>query len=486
MKTARTLSLILAILMICTALVSCSDAATQAETTTEAAPIATTAVVTEDVTTETPAVTVAIEKLSTGDTPLNYNMLVRANRYAYLYAENTSGELISNAVYTRNCFLEEQFGIDITITEGKGSGSESANFTTYLAGMDSAYDLVCFDYWWNLELQGYFTNLLNCQEIDPDDSWWYQGWNDNITINNQLYSIVGDANLEMLENLEAMFFNKEMATDLKLDLYADVKNGNWTVERLLEVSASAAANLDDADKTNDVYGALFDKHSVVSQLFSCGLKLSEKTSEGLYSIENCGGDNSVNITSVVTSMIQNVAINYADQTARARDFTAFKERRAMIYATALYLGQSLRAASLDFDYGIIPSPKLNKDSEYISTPYGVSVFAIPVNAKSIHNSAIVLNAMNFYSSNDDNSLVPTFYDLVLKYQIANCPDDVENLDLIRDKVYVDFAFIYDVGLISVFRTAVINNTPISSALKSTVKSAKKTMENQIFKFYTEK
>lgn len=304
-----------------------------------------------------------------------------------------------------------------------------------------------------------------------------------MTINNKLYTIVGDANLEILENIEIVFFNKAMATDRNLDLYKDVKNGDWTLARMLEVSRIAAANLDDTDTANDIYGVLYDVHSLRSQLFSAGLKLAKKGNDGTFNIDDVANVSNVNICDKVTDLFNDHSVNYSDKTARARDWTLFKNSQAMMYATALYLGQSLRSGNLDFDYGILPMPKLDKDSDYISTPYGVSVFAIPQNVTSRHASAMVLNAMSFYSSNGSGNLVETFYDLVLKYQVANSVDDVENLELVRNKVYVDFAFIYDVGVFDCFSNAVKKNVSVTTDLNGKIKAAKRSLVNDFLKFY---
>lgn len=477
MNKLRFTSLIIAVLMILAALCACGEqTGTDADTSTEAQPAVTTA----PAETAEPEITVAVENLSEGGSPLPFNMLVRQSRYAYLFADTVNGEMLNDAVHKRNLSLEDDYGIKLSITE---CASEAAAFTSYLTG-SSDFDLVCFDYWWNLDLKGLLLNIKDMPEINTEDPWWYQGWNNNVTINGRMYSIAGDASLEMLENLEVMFFNKQMAGDRSLDLYADVSSGKWTVDRLIETVNAVSAGFDDSDTTNDLYGVMYDVHSIDAQMYSCGLKIAELTPESV-TIDNASGTMNMDIADKLVTLMKNVGVNYSSATARARDWTTFRDSKSLIYATALYLGKSLKSAGLGFDYGIIPLPKFSEDSEYISTSYGVSVFGIPAGVNNAHNSALVLNAMNFRSGRTDDSVVTTFYEVVLKYQVANSTDDVKNLDIVKNNVYIDFAFIYNVGVDSAYKNAIIGKSVTAAGIKAAVKSGKNTLERNILKFYTE-
>ncbi|MCQ2428445.1 MAG: hypothetical protein MJ137_08640 [Clostridia bacterium] len=462
--------------MLLSVLSACADKGGDSAETTSS-PVVSTAGNTDETTAE-PPLTIAVENLSSNGKPLAFNMLVRTNRYAYLFCEEPSGDLIDYAVYKRNSMIEDLYGIKISISES----GDAAGFSTYMNAASTDYDICVPDYWWNLDLQGFFTDILSLPEIDTSDAWWYDGWNKNVTINGKMYTVAGDASLEMLENLEVMFFNKNMAKDKNIDIYKYASDGQWTVDKCLEVINTASSGLDDSDTNNDVYGALYDVHSLDAQLYSCGLRLSE-VGESEIGIDIANSQKTVDIAEAVTKLIGAVGTDYSSKTARARDWSLFKNGNALIYATALYLGKSLKSGNLDFDYGIVPMPKLAEEDQYISTSYGVSVFAIPVSVASTHNSALILNALNFNSANTDDSVVTTFFDVILKYQVANSPEDIENLDLVRKNVYIDFAFIYDVGLDSAIKNAVIDKTSASVALKAAVKTAGSKIKNNIIAAY---
>ena len=121
-------------------------------------------------------------------------------------------------------------------------------------------------------------------------------------------------------------------------------------------------------------------------------------------------------------------------------------------------------------YGILPQPLYAEGDNYTSTLYGVSFFCIPKSVKDLHCSAVVLNAMNYLSNPDNDlgneSLTYQYYDTIVMGQVAQQPDDARMLELIRDSVYVDFAFMYDANLklYTQFFNAVKNDSSITTLL----------------------
>ena len=304
----------------------------------------------------------------------------------------------------------DNFGLnDDNIMPGR-SGAESgsaasstemtdtaAAFATQLAGATGAFDLVCFDYYWKLEQQGYFYDLATMDGIDLTQSYWYHGWNNNTTINGVAYTAVGDASLEVLQNIEVMFFNRTMATGHDLDLYGLVDDNQWTVDKLMEVNASVAQNLDDANAQNQIYGALYDRHSFRAALFAAGLKLTEMAENGAVQII-ADRQTNYDIADKISALIHSKEVDFADINCRVRDWSLFKNGQALFFATALFRGNELRTANLTFDYGIVVAPKFTEEDKYVSTNYGASVFGIPLDCRDAKMSALILSALNYYST----------------------------------------------------------------------------------------
>jgi hypothetical protein len=293
--------------------------------------------------------------------------------------------------------------------------------------------------------------------------------------------VVGDASLEVLQNIEVMFFNTTMAESYGLDLYSLVRNGEWTVDKLMEINTTVAANLDDNDTSNDIYGTMYDIHSMRAQLTSAGLRVTEIAENGAVQI-TASTEKNINICDKVTQLINSSAVNYSSTNTRVRDYTLFSEGRSLFYATALLIGRTLKSLSMSFDYGVLITPKYSAEDDYVSTNYGASVFSIPLDVKDRHMSATILNALNYLSA---DTVVYSFYDQVIKNRVAESPDDSEMIDLARANMYMDFAFIYDsdLGILTSFYKAVLNNTSVSSSLASIETSAEEKLTALIASFH---
>ena len=177
-------------------------------------------------------------RFDTDGVPAVFNLAVRQGRYHYLYCDdaNTS-DTVQYSVFQRNSAICDKYGVDIRLVE-IADGNAGAEWVTKInAAGTGDMDLLCWDYWWALEQQGVFADLRTLEELDLEKSWYYQGWNDNVTINGITYSCVGDAALEVLENLEVLFFNKSMASANELDLYATVDDGDWMLEEMMRFTS---------------------------------------------------------------------------------------------------------------------------------------------------------------------------------------------------------------------------------------------------------
>lgn len=471
MKTAtRRISLVLCFVMVLSVLLTAIGCGSNGNEQTVTTTAGTTAIADMTAASDTATTTTAPEVdpyepeaenfgQANGD-PTDFTMLVRKNRYGYLFDDGTSPERVNSAAYQRNMMIEERYNIKINIVEEESTASA---WNTALLTSNGEYDLACFDYWWGIEQSGLLYDLMTLEEINVTDPHWYAGWNDNCTINGKLYSIAGDATLEVLENIEILFFNKDMAEANQLDMYSLVDNGEWTMEKMAQINQTVSANLDNETTEDDVYGALYDTHSIGCLPYSAGMKLTTIGADGAIQITQ-NTDNLIKIGEACANLIHGGGVRYDSNTARSTNnqgVKLFTAGSALFYATALYLGQSLRAANTDFDYGVLVPPKFDKDSEYITGTYGASLFGIPNSVKNPHMSAVILDAINYYSN---DTVVEAFYEIVLKYQVADSEEDANMIEKARDVLYMDFAYIYTLTLFSGIKSAIVKQSPFASVI----------------------
>ncbi len=390
-----------------------------------------------DTETETTRKEIELEDFSQGGVARDFTMYVRGGRYHYLWVEKDSTDKVESGAYKRNQKVQKDFGINIKIKACNGDTKTDDWVAALSTG--SNYDLGVPDYWWLLEQQGLFLNLYAREELAFNQDYWYSQWNDNVTINNKLYTVAGDASLEVLENIEIVFFNVDMIDTLGVNMYELVDEKKWTIDKMMELGKHFT------DANTQSYGAIYDVHSLRSQLFSAGLRLTEIKENG--TIELIAQSRAINldIQAKVKELIHDETTKYYGGGSTARNDMAgkakmLKDQKAAFYATCMYAGKDVKNTGVN--YGVIPMPMYEEGGEYISTSYGVSTFAIPKTASDYHFSAVVLDALNYYSW---NTVVTNFFDTAMKAQIADSPDDARMMDIARDSLYFDFAWMLDQG-----------------------------------------
>ena len=421
--------------------------------------------------------------------PRAFTFMCRNNRWAYLHGTEDSTSTVTKAAYKRNMKIQEMYNIEIGVIDVQEPGWSSANWHTMLSTSTGEYDIAIPDVWWGVEYGGYFENLMTLPEINVDDEYWVKGWNESMIINNRMYSIVGDAALELYENITVIFYNCDIEDEYNYALYQTVKDGKWTPDEMIYTIDVFNDALIDNDPDNDVYGAQFDQHSLRSSFYCAGIKmLKTNRNNGIISII-ANTSRNINAADKVTELLHHTATdNQTGKTARAVSLDNFIQGKLFLYVGCLYRGPQLKAANTVFDYGILIYPKYEESDEYVSTSYGLSTWCIPSTPADTHMVAAVLDTMTWLSNTTDaegmgeDRLVYTFYDTVCKGQVANSPKDNAMLDMARDLAYYDFSFICNDSMLRGFERAAKDDVSVSTVMESLITTVESELTD-IVEFY---
>lgn len=433
----RSASLLLAMLMIATLLASCGGGTSETTADTSS-----TSVDTEEVVTET-ELTHGLTGYDFGGE--NYVSLVRTEKMDHFDAEEYTGEALNDAVYDRNVRVTDEFNVTLGYVPVESDRTTFNNtISSSILSQDQAYDLIVPDYWWGAEVNGWFFNLMNVDVLALDEPWWCGGWNDAATIDGMLPGAVGWYTLDMISNMNAIFFNKDLYEQSGLDdafsldgLYNTVRDGKWTWDLYTQMCTAATQDLDgDGEMTDkDLYGSVSDLQSGRAILWSLGLELCHKEDDG-------------SLTPTLTTernydIFQKALTFYEDQGNgyNVSSGKLFMADQVMFNMSSI--GAAVYYRDMESDFGIVPYPKYDESGEYRNRNFGSSYFAIPITAKNTEMSAVILEAQNFYSYRD---VRPTYYDTVLKAKASRDEDTCEMMDLVLDTCYIDPFFVYGTNL----------------------------------------
>lgn len=376
----------------------------------------------------------------------DFTMLVRTSRADDLCPEEATGDVVNDAIYNRNAKIADRFNVTIKSVTLDDDGSLWNKTLEGDVMSDSGdYDLVMPDYWWGCETRGFFLNLNDYDVLDFSQPYWCAGWNDSAEIYGQLYCAVGSMSLDLIKNNIAMYFNKGMIDDLKLeDPYELVRSKKWTLDKLNEMAAAALSDLNGDGKFelgNDRIGYTFDLQAGRALLPSCGMKVATKTADDSYEYAFMT-DKFVEMYAKVYKLVNeydySVYSNGNIETMQGEDvYSIFKS------GYVLFLGSGIRGTDnlrdMTADYGIIPYPMYDENQDsYYTFNYGTPYMSMLLSTKDPEMTAVMLEALNAESY---KSVVPTYLDTALKGKYSRDAETAEMLDLVNSTSFFDFTFV---------------------------------------------
>ncbi|MBR5858738.1 MAG: extracellular solute-binding protein [Clostridia bacterium] len=424
-------------------------------------------------------------------------LCVEADRHKYgvqqfTYVEELEGNTINSAVQERNNYIEENYGITFETTTAKYPNEEIVNV---IAGGLDEYDLISESvdrlvlgiasrYYWSLD------DVMNLNH-----PWWDKEAIEALALGERHYIIAGDAIITDDDNTYLTLFNKDMfktntALSEKGDIYQLVRDGEFTIDLYYEL-CRAVSKADDNGLWgfNATYGNLSHAYGATVMMNGCGIATVAKNENNELYI-NVMEQNSVNAFNKVyelmsdsqntqrAELIAGQSTSSPSQYGFAELEEMFVNGRGLFYNTTSGSISILKSANLDFEFGVLPIPKLNKEQEnYCNTVnrYQSTGLAIPttVPAARLEKIAFALQTLGFYNAD----VIRAYYQTTLQLQAVQSDDDAEMLDIVYNNRFYDIGAIYEWGkLVNLYGSVIANssaNTLVSSweAMESAVQSA---------------
>ncbi len=421
-----------------------------------------------------------------------FRILLRET-YEYEFdVKETDGDTINDAVFKRNTEVADRFNTSYECTAQSAEWNQglfnNMISNTVLAG-DNAYDLVA-GFMCDITptiTKGIYLNWYDVPNINLEKPWWSSLMVEEFTINDRIYMITGDIALSYWKNMQGVAFNKSIAASLDLeDLYAVVREGRWTFDYMANICRDVSKDLngDGAWDEKDMYGYTSNWSNEIDALKEAfDILITKKDKDGIPQF-NVAGERTIEV-------LEGLAPFYADHLGYAPQDESyarimFQEERALFTALKFHYVETLR--SMETDFGILPFPKWNEaQTRYYTTVCdNASVMLTPITIDDPEFVGIITEAL---AAEGYKTLVPAYYDVVLKTKGSRDDDSAEMLDLIRDNLIIDFGYIHSTALDSVghlfvnqVRTKTAN---IVSAFASKEKAAQKKLDAIVEFYFTE-
>ena len=373
--------------------------------------------------------------------------------------EKAVGEPICDSVYYRNQEIEARYGVKI-VYQGACYSNVSIVETTVdkitqqNLSQDDQIDLWEFSVVNAAALMYGGENFLPLNEmeyVNLDEPWWSSDANSHFEINGKIFTGTGDVSLSYYGMPFCLAINKRIAQEEGIDdrygksVYDLVRDGEWTYEKMLTMSANAA-NDKNGDQImlpeDDVYGFQYDMGCGYAFLVSLGYGFS-KVENGLPVVDM----KNENITTAAEWIRDNLG---ADSTHAIGGYTTdteitqiFSSGRSLFGSAQIsHIASKMR--SYPFDFGIVPMPKADEEQErYYSYAniYYSAYMGVPSYTKNTEKVGFMLEVMAYKSY---KSVRGEYIDECVVGR-ADSEEDAEMLRIVLDTVYYDLNLVMNFG-----------------------------------------
>lgn len=448
----RVLSLLLAAALFLPALAACSEKNPEtpagetpgAAQSTDEVPVE---VVPEETETEGPAL--AFERQ-------DYNGVVfhilTCSEADYEYnAEEETGERVNDAIFARNRNAEEYLNIDLDVIYESGAWNSRDTYnnlvrSSIIAG-DNAYDYVtgmisCIQ---PLASTEYFMNLNEMPGMELSNPWWVSSMQKELSLNGKLLSIIGDVSLSLYKGLSVFFFNQNLLAERNMeDPFTLVREGRWTVDKMIELGADTGSDLNGDGAWNladDLFGTVI--YEVVWRSMNAAVDVHPVhiDAEGMPVIDDLD-ERAVSVIEKVTSYLHDhndVWIKDSDTEPRE----AFVSGHALFFLGKLSAMETM--GDMEADYGIIPMPKYDETQPgyYTQIATATQIILVPVTTGSADVTGHVLETLCFFTWRD---VVDEYYQNALQTRYSRDEATSEMLDIIRQGAVNGFDYSYSTAI----------------------------------------
>ena len=374
-----------------------------------------------------------------------------------VYAAELNGEVVNDAVYTRNMKVEDTFDAKleaVEITEDPESAMSDYFRKTVQAGED-AFDVALMHTVMAgaMSLEGMARNWHDIAYVDFSKPWWNSVIAEELDFQGKLYLAASDYCISAIDYTWAMLYNRAMGETLGLgELYDTVDEGKWTFDKFSEFASAAVMDVNGDGKMdeNDRYGYTTHWNSAtLNWSFAFDVRYIVKNDEGVPTLL----PQSEKMADIMTKLYDfyyngNRTLYITDQLVSKLGYPShdlavagtFEKNQTLFAALRIYVIDNLR--NMEDPFAIIPFPKYDEAQTgyYTHVDGHAPLMILPKTLQQTDNAGIVMEALAYYSH---ELVVPAVYDIVLQNKYARDESSAHMLDLILDGRVYTFGYIYD-------------------------------------------
>ena len=406
--------------------------------------------------------------------------------YTYLDFEQMTGEIIDDAIYNRNRFLEDKYRFRMNVIEVIPDDLFS-KINTAVASQDDTYDIT-YALGRNLNSlvsSGALMNLRDIPEMRLDEEWWNQSMIKSAEIGKDraIYFAHNYFSLSSFDNVWTIFFNETMLDSLGQPMpYDTVRAGKWTMDVFLK-TLKLGANLNGDESFTysatgkATYGCASFWRLCTSMLTGAGISPVSTDKDGIPYL-TLESDRFYEAADKLASFFKTEGDYLEANEANEKNY-----QKIFMAGRALFLGGGIMSSSIfremNDDFGILPLPKLDESQNdyYAWMNYDVNTMCVPVTNSDPTRTGIIIDALCYLSWRD---VLPNYYNIRVSQKSLRNDDSIEMLKIIHNSLVYDAgnAYGWTLDLMNQVRSAIVAGNP---DVASTIASNKSIVDENIQK-----
>lgn len=492
MNTKRLLPFTLAITLLASSAVSCSDtgASNVAQDTADST-VPVTEAVTEDPKQAAKADYYASLPAFSGTT----GEIRFVGDTGDIAVEAEDGEKLNDAMYRRNIEIEDRFGISIVHTEYDDRNALNNDIRNAVNAGDAVIDVISA-FTNDIEplfTAGYLVNLKDLPNISWDEPWWDKPNNDNISVGGYQFCAISELCHNGNNVMAMLVMNKELAANYDIEIpYQMVRDGKWTYDALYEIAKQVPLDSNGdgkMDVNDDIVAVTGEANNLIGIILSCGIDYFVKD-ENDYPVFTLNSEENANryekIFNIFTDHERMLTV---DITPGVKDVWGTWNTKFRSGGSLFMMDYPVNFSYyLDFetDYAVLPMPKYNEAQEnyrtMTHTRFTSAVCVPKVHPATDGDIGLILDVMSYLSYVD---VVPTFTETYLENRYIRDEESAEMLRIAMDSKYIDLSTVVlqsslgSVGSIPLNAIRRGTNTFVSDIQKK-----EKSIQNAIEKLHT--
>jgi len=356
-----------------------------------------------------------------------------------------TGDLVDDAIYTRNMMLEEKYDIAFTTKDipynqyleatelmKNTAMSQSDDFELCVLVLKDAYISV---------LNGYAPTMDELPYADMSQPWYYQTMNDKLTFDG--IPLLGINSYDLNPGGYGIIFNKTIVETLGLESpYDMVADGTWTMEKMYAMANAAIGDLNGDGQfklDEDRFGLIGEPDNITTLMYAgSGLTLVEEV-DGIPVVSQ--NEKLIDLFFLYLNSTEQDGILFDpfvkikwEENSRLLGNEFFTRDGALF----LYRNTSVLTSfgDMESDYGLVPSPKASEEQEQYYTPITGGNIAMPLACSTdLERVSVIREALAVESL---NLVHPAYYENSLQKRYVRDMESIEMMELITANPVLDF------------------------------------------------